>query len=1165
MKRLFAVTLLLLIQLQLPTATAAGFNFNDAIRSLEKNLAEHDAKHEPDDADTAKTLVLLAQIYNAVGQREKILPLNLRALQIREKVLGPNHIDTAESLNIIGTAYSNQGEHGKAIALYLRALAIREKNLGAEHKDVATSLKNLAGTYHALEQYDKALPLYQRALAIREKSLGPEDYELSTILVSLSALHDEMKRYDLALPLQERALVIQEKILKPNDSRIISSLNNLASLHSGLGEYAKALPYMSRVLAIQRETLGDEHPDTMTTLGYLAGMYQNIGQHAEALPLLERIQRYRANHFGPAAPQTLESVNAVGFAYANLGLYDKAESVLKSNLAMVEKVHGSDNSLTASSLHNLGVLYSEMGSYQQGLPLIQRALEIHRKVLGDTHKSTLDSISVLADCHYNLSQYEQALGQYQKVLDLREDKYGLESPSLITSLNNLGKVYETLGQSEQALSFYQRALAIDLNAQGEGSLDTAQTQNGIAWVYYNLGQHEKALASFQRALSIRERLLGPEHPDTTESLNDLANLLRVAGRYDQALALQSQTLKNTEKSYGSYHASTAISLNNLAEVLSHTNQPESALPMLQRSLHIAEVAQIPAALMTAQSSLGEYFASRANPAAAIFHFKGAVNTMQSIRADSKGLDKRLQNSLLKKNEKVYRQLATLLIAQGRVAEAQQVLNMLKEDEYFDFIRRDAKADVRTTRLSYSGAERLYADKLEKLGKDGSLLVVRLTTLNSQAKLGLNKTEEKQLADLKAKLAQQEKQTLALLNEIPKQLPAALKKQLEQQRKDQAQLAAGVQQQLGKLGNRVTLIQYLLLGDKVQILVTDSKQQIVREAPVGETALYPQLVALRKALEEPEIDPRPMSQALYQTLIAPIEADIKHSQTLMFSLDGALRYIPFSTLYDGKHYLVERYQLALYTAAAKEKLSNANVANWKISGLGVTQAHPGFSELPGVKEELSGIIGKQGLPGETHLDQAFTAQQMQTSLKLGNPVLHLASHFKFTPGTEADSYLLLGDGSHLSLKEIRQGDYTFGQLDLLTLSACATAMHGGQEANGKEVEGFAALAQNKGAKGVIATLWPIADESTAQLMQGLYRNRQLKHLNKAESLRQAQLALLNGTGAQTTTKASDADRGGKLVTTQVQQTEQDTAFTENADAPFAHPYYWAPFILMGNWL
>jgi len=414
------------------------------------------------------------------------------------------------------------------------------------------------------------------------------------------------------------------------------------------------------------------------------------------------------------------------------------------------------------------------------------------------------------------------------------------------------------------------------------------------------------------------------------------------------------------------------------------------------------------------------------------------------------------------------------------------------------------------------------------------------------------------------LAEQSSQTIALLNDLPQQLPAAQQKQLTQQRAEQAQLAGGVQQQLAQLGQGVTLIQYLLLGDKIQIILTDAKQQIAREAPLGETSLYPKLVAYRKALEDPRLDPRPLGQELYQSLIAPIEADIKDSKTLMLSLDGALRYIPFSTLYDGKQYLVERYQLSIYTAAAKEKLAATANPQWRISGLGVTQAHTGFSALPGVKAELAGIVGKDGIPGEAHLDQAFTATQMQTSLKQGNPVLHLASHFQFTPGTEADSYLLLGDGQHLSLRDIRQGDYPFGQLDLLTLSACATAMHGGQESNGKEVEGFGALAQNKGAKAVLATLWPIADASTAQLMQALYRSRQQQHLNKAEALRQAQLSLLSGKLAGIDAKQK-GERGAERLDGGKAQASDTPAFEVNANAPFAHPYYWAPFILMGNWL
>jgi CHAT domain-containing protein len=183
-----------------------------------------------------------------------------------------------------------------------------------------------------------------------------------------------------------------------------------------------------------------------------------------------------------------------------------------------------------------------------------------------------------------------------------------------------------------------------------------------------------------------------------------------------------------------------------------------------------------------------------------------------------------------------------------------------------------------------------------------------------------------------------------------------------------------------------------------------------------------------------------------------------------------------------------------------------------------------------------------LPGEVHLDQEFTAARLRDALDMAYPVLHVASHFVFEPGTESNSFLLLGDGSRLTLLQMKESDLDFRNVDLITLSACDTAVGGGKDANGQEIEGFGALAQKQGAKGVIATLWPVADESTGLLMQNFYRLRESGRLTKAEALRQAQLALIGARGT--------AETGGGAA---------------GAKSAYAHPYFWAPFILMGNWL
>jgi CHAT domain-containing protein len=176
----------------------------------------------------------------------------------------------------------------------------------------------------------------------------------------------------------------------------------------------------------------------------------------------------------------------------------------------------------------------------------------------------------------------------------------------------------------------------------------------------------------------------------------------------------------------------------------------------------------------------------------------------------------------------------------------------------------------------------------------------------------------------------------------------------------------------------------------------------------------------------------------------------------------------------------------------------------------------------------------------YFDEQFNATSVRAALTKGHPLVHIASHFVFRPGNEASSFLLLGDGDKLTLSRIRQDKFDFSRVDLVTLSACETGVGGGRSAKGEEVEGLGAVIQKQGAKGVIATLWPVADDSTGLLMQHFYRLRDADRLSKAAALRQAQLLLIHGQRA----PGSSAGAGPH---------------------PYAHPFYWAPFILMGNWL
>lgn len=197
-----------------------------------------------------------------------------------------------------------------------------------------------------------------------------------------------------------------------------------------------------------------------------------------------------------------------------------------------------------------------------------------------------------------------------------------------------------------------------------------------------------------------------------------------------------------------------------------------------------------------------------------------------------------------------------------------------------------------------------------------------------------------------------------------------------------------------------------------------------------------------------------------------------------------------------------------------------------------------------------------LPGVIVLDEAFGEDAFRDALRDAS-VLHVASHFHLTPGSRDNSFLLLGDRTRLSLSDIQT--MSFAGTQLVTLSACDTAQSGGRGGHGSEIEGLAAAVQSKGAQSVLATLWPVEDNSTAHLMGVFYRLRSgalsASH-NTAQSLRRAQLSLIRDVSEE-----GDANltRGVVTPTGPLQSPMRTEAL------PYRHPYHWAPFVLMGNWL
>ena len=798
------------------------------------------------------------------------------------------------------------------------------------------------------------------------------------------------------------------------------------------------------------------------------------------------------------------------------------------------------------ALTMLGAVAATTGDAQGSLNYLTDALALARADGDHTAEATL--LGQIALVYHSLGDHEHALENFQQSLAVSQSTG--DNRAAAYTLVRVGLIYEARNERPRAIETLQQALPLfRLAADKRGE---AYTLNNLGVLYDRANEHGPAHEYYDGAMKLFRQI-----GDCNELAAPLSNLALEAldtGDQQKALGYLTQAL-DIQRTIGDRRGE-ATTLNNLGFIYNSLGQRQKALQYFAQALALHRAAaNLPGEGDTYSNLMFAWRGQR--PPVAVFYGKQAVNDYQQVRAELPPLDREAQLSFIKSKALTYRQLAELLIAQGRLPEAQQVLGMLKEEEYLEFVRRDggetnalaARAQLTPEEAALNKRYQEIADQITTRGRQrGELLAKSMRSAD----------EEKQLASLESDLSLAGQAFQTYLDKLETELGSTKQggEKVYQLRESQ-----GLMEDLRELGNGAVALYTVVGEDKYRVILITPDVQKAAEYPIKGVELNRKIAAFRDALQNYKTDPRPLAQELYKIVVGPIAKDLQDAkaETLMWSLDGALRYIPVAALYDGQQYMVERYRNVVFTPASTARLKDQPSPTWKGLGFGVSKALLNFPALPAVPDELHGIFRDEAaaqssdgvLAGRVLLDDSFNEAALRAGLRQRVPLVHIASHFNFIPGNETDSFLLLGDGERLSLAQLKSAQNLFGGVELLTLSACDTA-NGGAGSDGKEVEGFAVLAQRQGAKAVIASLWPVADRSTRLLMQSFYQRRNAEvGTPKAEALRQAQIALLRGTVADTEASAQRGI-GGEIVKSAA------------PGAPFAHPYFWAPFILIGNW-
>ena len=1192
------------VQSQLGNATESANALSKAVELLEGLGLKR---------EEAKQLGQLGYEYSLLSQWDNAIASLKRALTIYREA--GDKIGEASANNTFGLVYERKGDKQLALSYFQQSLSLSQsvadkKGEGYALLEIGDIFRDQGDRAKALQQYDLALTSF--------RVINDENGQVFS-LASMGRLHEAMGNDQKAIDCLEQALPLAHKVV--GQKAELNFLKKISDLYLKIGNTVRAKEYDDQFWALQRGSEGRTNTNSSNSPPAPTKKEQDVavaravsgGSSKEKLDqarmlLLKGIALYKEGDeksfrqaiemasearglFHEAGDRSGEAfvLHGVGYIYVVLGAPTKAldyfqqalilrraggdkrgEAITDTNIAVIYGMLGDtakelnyhEQSLNlytsvgekngeAAAVSSIGIVLEARGEVEKALDHYQKALALYKELGDKTGEAS--ALSLLGGAFKSLGDRTKALKYLEDSLSLLRSNN--QSPSRPQEENQLSPNYAELTEAQRALEYFK--LSFVLGSVVEDKQSEAGVLNSIGRIYLEASEYGKSLQYYQGALSLY-RKLGDKN-GIAITLDSIGLVYNAWGDSGRAIEYGTQALSIFRESEDK--GGEAMELNNLALSFSSTGQNKKALQYYEDALLLNRQLQQKRNIAITLSNL-MWLLNDSSTSEAIFYGKQAVNTFQELRSNIRNTEKNLQRSFLSSIESSYRFLADLLIRQGRLPEAQQVLDLLKEQEYFDFVRRDASEGS-----SLNGKATLTPEEaaLEKRYRE---IADRLTALATERAELFNKTnrtpeEEKRLAQLETDIIDGNRAFQQFLTQLTQELT----RPKQASRIEEIEESEGLMDTLRRLGPGTVALYTLVSDDKYRVILVTADVRKAYEYSINSADLNRKVLAFREVLQTPSRDPRPLAREMYDVLIGPdLARDLAQAkaQTLMWSLDGVLRYLPMSALFDGQHYFVESYRNVVFTPASHSRLNNPVSRTWRGLGLGVSKPKEGFVGLTGVPEELRGIIRDDAvktstgvLPGKLMLDEAFTEASMETALRQSYPVVHIASHFRFQPGNETQSFLLLGDGTHLTLADLKNMGQLFSGVDLLTLSACNTAV-GDRLGDGKEVESFGVIAQKKGASAVMASLWPVMDQSTQLFMREFYRLHSEKpNITKGDALRDAQLALLRGQIRGNLNGTTKAGRGSLGIADQ-------PVFQTDPKAPFAHPYFWAPFILIGNW-
>jgi CHAT domain-containing protein/Tfp pilus assembly protein PilF len=998
-------------------------------------------------------------------------------------------------------------------------VALEQYRRANDRHSEAITLNSIGAVYRSMGEMEKALEKFNEALllfqAVSDRKVEAETlHNIGAVYWSLGETRKALEKFNEALPLRR---------MVDDRSGEARTLSNIGVVYQSLGEMEKALEKYNEALLLGR-AVGDPRGEAIT-LSNIGAIYRSMGEtqkalekYNEALPILKAV----GDPSGEAA-----TLNNIGAVYQALGETRKA--LEKFNEALPLRRAAGDRRGEAATLNSIGVVYWSLEETQKALEKFNEALSLRRAV-GDRRgeAATLNDIGVV---YWLLGETQKALDKYNEAL-LNKRAIG-DRRGEATTLSNIGAVYDSLGETQKALEKYNEALLLS-RATSDRSGEAA-TLNNIGEIYRSMGETQKALDKYNEALPILQA--AGDRRGEAATLNNIGLVYDSLGETQKALEHHNEALL-LRRAVGDRNGE-ATTLLGIARVEQKRGNLTQARQLIEQAIGLVESLRTN---IVSQELRASYFASRHEI------FETYIDVLMQLH-----------------KQNLAAAFDAVALAVSERARARSLLELLKE----------ARADIRQ-------------------GVDGSLLERERSLqqrLNARAAAQVSLLNRKHTPEQADAAAKEIAAITTEYEEIQAQIRARSPRYAALTQPQPLGLTE-IQQQA--LDEDTLLIEYAL-GEQRSYLWLVSQRSIDSyelppraEIEAATRRVYGLLIARPKRGTPP--DPQFIAQArtLSRMLLGPVAPRLS-GKRLVVVAPGALSYLPFAALpapedekrpvgdYDpliAKHEVVtipsasvlsiirretagrqraarsiavladpvfeesdprlapaKNGKSSVETTAAPASDAELSELTRAIRTMNFSDARAGFTRLPFSRYEAESIIAL--IPRGTGLkatdfgaSRALALSQQLSQYR----ILHFATHGLLNSerpelsglvfslidqqGKQQDGFLRLHEIYNLQLNA-----------DLIVLSACETGL--GKEIKGEGLIGLTRGFMYSGAPRVVASLWNVDDLATAELMKLFYQRMLKDGLPAGAALRAAQLEL-------------------------------------SKQKRWASPYFWAGFVLHGEW-